>query len=353
MAEDLESRTEPATPRKREEARQLGQVAYSGELSSGLVLLIGAGLLLFLGPSIGRGLLDAVRNDLPSACPREVGPTEATTLLMRQFDRWTRLAGPFMGLLLVAGLAVNLLQVGVRLAPDRLAIDLTRLWPSTGWRRLFSVSALVRGILALGKVILLGVLAWMLLRDRAGLVFGMSHGGLAGVVSQGWALAGRLFLGLAFGVALLGVVDYGYQRYYFEQNLRMTKQEVKEEHKREEGDPLIKARVRKVQREMARKRMMAAVPKATVVLTNPTHLAVVLHYERNIMAAPKVVAKGAGYLAERIKQEARRYGVPILERPALARAVYRAVRLDQEIPKVLFQAVAEVLAYLYRLRGQA
>jgi flagellar biosynthetic protein FlhB len=274
-------------------------------------------------------------------------------LLMRQLDRWLRLAGPFMGLLLVVGLAVNLLQVGVRIAPDRLSMDLTRLLPTTAWKRLFSLSALVRGLLALGKVLILGILAWVLLRDRAGLFYGMSHAGLSGMVAQGWALTARLFLGMAAAVAVLGALDYAYQRYQFEQSLRMTKQEVKDELKREEGDPLIKARVRKIQREMARKRMMAAVPRATVVLTNPTHVAVVLLYERNIMPAPKVVAKGAGHLAERIKLEARRYGIPILERPALARAVYRAVRLDQEIPKVLFQAVAEVLAYLYRLRGQA
>ena len=148
-------------------------------------------------------------------------------------------------------------------------------------------------------------------------------------------------------------MDYLYQRYKFEQSLRMTRQEVKEEIKREEGDPLIKARVRKIQREQARKRMFAAVSKATVVLTNPTHVAVALRYERAVMAAPRVLAKGAGFVAERIKAEARRFGVPVVERPPLARALFKGVKVDQEIPPLLFHAVAEVLAYLYRLRGAA
>jgi flagellar biosynthetic protein FlhB len=352
MAEDQESRTEPATPRRREEARQRGQVAFSAEMGAGLVMLAAAGLLLYLGPDMGHSLLDGVKNDLPATFPREIGPNEATTLVMRQFDRWFRLVGPFMGILLVTGLTVNLFQVGVYVAPEKLTWDFVRLLPATGWQRLFSLAALVRGLLAVFKVALLVALCWVLLRDRAGLVFDLSQGGLTAVASHGWSLTGRLFLGTAMGVAILGIVDYAYQRYRFEQSLRMTKQEIKEEHKREEGDPLIKARVRKVQREIARKRMMSAVPKATVVLTNPTHVAVVLLYDRSVMSAPKVVAKGAGHIAERIKQEARRYGVPIMERPPLARAIFRSVNIDQEIPKLLFQAVAEVLAYLYRLRGQ-
>ncbi len=351
MAEDLESRTEPATPRRREEARQQGQVAFSAELAAALVLVAGVALLALLGPRVGRELLDTIRTDLPAPCPREMGTEEARELMSRQFSRGLSFLGVFLGLLVAAAIASTAMQVGFRLAPEKLTVNTERLSPAAGLQKLFSMGAAIRGGLALLKVAALALLAWVLLRGRSGMIVGLSHGNASYAAAQGWSLTMRLALGITAALALLGALDYAYQRYNFERSLRMTKQEVKEEVKREEGDPLIKARVRKIQREMARRRMFKAVSKASVVLTNPTHVAVALRYERGVMGAPRMLAKGAGFIAERIKAEARRYGIPVVERPSLARALFKGVKIDQEIPTWLFQAVAEVLAYLYRLRN--
>jgi flagellar biosynthetic protein FlhB len=194
-------------------------------------------------------------------------------------------------------------------------------------------------------------LAWAVLRGRGGLLVAAGDGDVGHLAARGWDLTLRLALSVAAALFLLGAADYGFQRFRFERALRMTRQEVKEELKREEGDPAVRARVRQVQREMARRRMMAAVPKASVVVTNPTHVAVALRYERGVTAAPRVVAKGEGFVAERIKELARRHGVPVVERRPLARALFKAVAIGQEIPRELFYVVAEVLAYVYRLRG--
>jgi flagellar biosynthetic protein FlhB len=353
MAEDQESRTEPATPRRREEARQQGRVPFSAELGASLGLLAGVVLLTALGPGVGRGLIDVLRSDLPAPCVREMGTEEARDLMSRQFTRGLGLLGVFLGVLVVAAVAANVLQVGFRLAPERLSLNTERLSPAEGMKKIFSTGAAVKGGLAILKVTALALLAWLLLRGRTGLIVGLSQGSASYAAAQGWSLTMRLALGITAALAVLGALDYAYQRFDFERSMRMTRQEVKEEVKRDEGDPLIKARVRKVQREMARRRMFAAVAKASVVLTNPTHVAVALRYERGVMTAPRLLAKGAGFLAERIKSEARRYGIPVIERPPLARMLFKVVKLDQEIPAWLFQAVAEVLAYLYRLRNVA
>jgi flagellar biosynthesis protein FlhB len=174
---------------------------------------------------------------------------------------------------------------------------------------------------------------------------------LAPAVGQAWAIVLRLVLAIAGSLVLLGVIDYFFQRWRHEQSLRMSRDQIKDETKREEGDPQVKGRIRRLQRETARKKMYQLVKTATVVVTNPTHLAIALRYDRGQRAAPRVVAKGAGHVAKRIAGLARQHGVPVLERKSLAQAIFRAVKLNQEIPLALYHAVAEVLAAVYRLRG--
>ncbi len=351
--EDLESRTEPATQRRREEAREQGRVAFSGELAGGLLLLAGVVLLAATARLAGGGLLDAVRDGLAGPRHEALGAADAADLLGGAYRRWLALAGGLLGPLLAVGFTAAAAQVGFRLAPDLLAPDFSRLAPADPLAKLISPAALVRGGLALLKVAALGGLAWLVLRGRGDFLAAAGQGDAGHLAARGWELTLRLALAVAAALFLLGAADYAFQRFRFERALRMTRQEVKEELKREEGDPAVRNRVRLVRREMARRRMMAAVPRASVVVTNPTHLAVALRYERGVTAAPRVVAKGKGFVAERIKELARRHGVPVLERRPLAQALFKAVPVGQEIPQALFQVVAEVLAYVYRLRGAA
>jgi flagellar biosynthetic protein FlhB len=351
--EDLDSRTEPATQRRRDEARQEGRVTFSPELASGLLLLASALLLTGLARSVGGGLLEAVHSSLSAPLHERLATADAVELLGGQYWRWLALSGGFLGLLLVLGAGAAVAQVGFRIASEKLSPDFSRLAPADPLSKLISVGTVLRGLLALLKVTALGLLAWMVLRGQGGALAAAGGGDSGHLAARGWHLTMNLALTVAAAVFVLGVTDYAYQRYRFERALRMTRQEVKEELKREEGDPAVRARVRQAQREMARRRMMSAVPKASVVVTNPTHVAVALRYERGAMSAPRVVAKGEGFVAERIIELARRHGVPVVERRPLARALLKGVAVGQEIPQALFYVVAEVLAYVYRLRGVA
>lgn len=351
--EDFDSRTEPATQRRREEAREKGQVAFSTELIGGLLLLTAMIFLLVTARGTGGGLLDAIRDALLVKHYETLGTQDAANLLSDQYQRWLTLVGGFLGTLLAVGVGASIAQAGFRLAPDRLSPDFSRLMPANFLEKIVSVAALVRGGQAILKVTALGILAWLIVRARIGVLIAAGDGDVGHLAARGWEFALRLALTVAAALFVIGIADYTYQRFRFEQSLRMTRQEVKEELKREEGDPAVRARVRRAQREMARRRMMASVPKATVVVTNPTHLAVALRYERGMKSAPRVVAKGRDHIAERIKELARRHGIPIVERRLLAQALFKAVPVGQEIPQALFYVVAEVVAYVYKLRGIA
>jgi flagellar biosynthetic protein FlhB len=349
---DPESRTEEPTPRRREEARRQGLVPFSAELAGSLVLLGGILGLRYLGPAIGDGLLGIVRHDL--RWPTVTEPWDASAaqaLLLRTFIQAVGLLLPLAGLLLVIGVAASVVQVGFQINTEKLAPDFDKLNPAKGLQRLFSLTALVRGLLTLLKVAALIAIAYWLLAGDWGRISSLWQRPLEWSVIAVWRMVQQLALVLATAVALIAVVDYLYQRRRFELSLRMTREEVKRELREEEGDPQIKARMRQMQRERARRRMLAEVPKATVVITNPLHVAVALRYDPERDTAPVVLARGRGRWAEVIREVARRHNVPILSRPPLARALFQAVREGQMIPVALFHAVAEVLAFLYRLRG--
>lgn len=355
MAEEIldpESRTEEPTPRRREEARRQGLVPFSAELTGSLVLLGGIIGLRYLGPVIGEGLLEIIRYDLHRpAIEEQWDSVAARTLFLRTYIRAVGLLLPLVGLLLLLGVAASVAQVGFQINTEKLAPDFDKLNPAKGVQRLFSLTALVRGLLTLVKVAALVAIAYWLLTREWGVIRHLWQWPLEWSVSEVWRIVQRLTLVLATAIALIAVVDYLYQRYRFELSLRMTREEVKRELREEEGDPQIKARMRQMQRERARRRMLAEVPKATVVITNPLHIAVALRYEPDRDSAPVVLARGRGQWAKVIQDLARSHQVPILSRPPLARALFLAVREGQTIPVALFHAVAEVLALLYRLRG--
>lgn len=353
MAEETgQERTEAPTQRRREEARQQGQFAVSQELTSGAILLAGLVALYWGGRPLADGLLNYLRLTVQGSCHGELTVEQGQLLFRDLFFFIMQLLGWFMAAVVTASLGAGLLQVGLYVNPELITFRWEKLAPAENISRLFSVAALARALLALLKLAAMAGLAYWVLRDRAGQIASLhTIATAAAAAAQGWDTLMRLALVIAAALFLLGAADYAYQRYRFEMSLRMTRQELKEELKREEGDPLIKARIRRLQREAAQRRMLAEVPRATVVITNPTHFAVALRYDRATMPAPRVVAKGAHLLAERIVALARQHGVPLVERRPLARTLYYTVRLDQPIPPALYVVVAEVLVYLYRLRG--
>ncbi|HMM54176.1 MAG TPA: flagellar biosynthesis protein FlhB [Candidatus Desulfobacillus sp.] len=351
MAEesDLE-KTEPASPRRLEQAREEGQVPQSRELSSFLVLMAGTGALWVIASWLAGRISGAVSRGLSFGRAAAFDDSALTGLLGGQALEALLSMGPLFLILVLAALAGPFMLGGLNFSTKALAPDLTRLDPLKGLRRMFSmhsVGELVKGIL---KAALVGaVVAWVVLREQEQ-VFAL----IAQPIDTGLPAVGRLILFSALvivaSMALIAAVDVPFQLWQYHKRLRMSKEEVRKEMKEMEGDPQLKARIRSQQREIARRRMMAAVPTAQVVVTNPTHFAVALAYDER-MPAPRVVAKGRGVVAEKIREVARAHGVPLLEAPPLARALYAHTELEQTIPPALFRAVAEVMAYVYQLNA--
>jgi flagellar biosynthesis protein FlhB len=352
MAEDLDlgSKTEPPSPRKREKAHEEGQFAHSPDLVSGLVLFVGVAGLLYLTHALGSGLLTQTRIDLARLPWSDLSIEGVQQLFTGKFVHALSIGGLLIGLLFVAALTVNVAQTGFHFNFDRLTMNWDRIGPYH-FDRLLSWSKIVRGLVLLLKITAVAAVAWWVLRRRGSEIAHVNETSLGATLAHGWTVAIWISLSLAGTLLLIGVIDYAYQRWQFERSLYMSKQELKEEMKREEGNPQIKARVRKLQRENARRKMFHKVRTATVVVTNPTHLAIALQYEAGAMKAPKVIAKGAGHVAKRIVMIARKNGVPVVERKPLAQALFKSVKIDQDIPLGLYFVVAELMAYVYQLKG--
>lgn len=352
MAEDVdpESKTEDPSPRRREEARKQGQIPFSTELVGAAVLLAAIVGLMYFGGDMGRTLLSVFRTDLRQLAQPDLTPSAVQELCVRVAVQGLMAMAPFFGALLAAGVAASVAQVGIQFTPEKFEPKPDRLNPAEGAKRLFSVAALVKGGLGILKIVAIGGIAYWVLEGRSGVVLTLGRQRLDGAVGAAWEVVLRLALYLVGATVFIAAIDYFYQRFRFEQGLKMTKQEVKDELKHEEGDPMLKAKMRQIARERMKRKMLTAVPQATVVITNPTHYAVALRYNEGD-AAPLVVAKGAGAFAAKIRDLARQHNVPLIERPVLARGIYATVKEGQPIPSALFLAVAEVLAFIYRLRG--
>lgn len=348
--ERFEERTEPATPRKREEARERGHVARSLDLETAIVLLSALlGFFLF-GKQLVSGMIGSMAYLFETLDQATYDRENLAGLLAPVISLVAASIIPFMLLVLAGAVAGNVLQVGLIWTTTPLEPDLSRLDPVAGFFRLFRLRNFVRVGFGLLKVLAVGaVLGYTIWSERAALIDLLEHD-FESIVQYLMAVTFVLALRAAIALLILGVLDYAYQRFQYERDLRMSPFEIKEELRRYEGDPKIKERRRALHRQVAYRRMLQRVPKATVVITNPTHFAVALQYEIGKHRAPTVVAKGADYLAQRIREIATENGVPIVEKPELARALYKACEVDQEIPLELYQAVAEVLAYVYRLK---
>lgn len=356
MAEDqdqAQSKTEAPTPHRREEARKKGQVAYSSDLGSSCVLLAGTTAFWLGGSSLGHNLIETFRSGLTDIGLKEIDFDTASVMATSFFESLLQATGLVLGLVSLAGFAVGASQAGLQISTESLQVNWSRLSPISGWSRIWSQRSAARAIAAVLKVAVLGAVAWWIIYYQAISIAVSGRSSLMAAVSRGWNITIQIALAASALLVLLGMVDYLFQRWRHEQDLKMSHHEVKQEHKQQEGDPHVKARVKRMQREAAQSRMLQEVENATVIVTNPTHFAVALQYDPDNMPAPKVVAKGADLLARRIVRIAESHKIPILQRPPLARALFASVEVDQEIPPALYRAIAEILAHVFRLRGAA
>ncbi len=352
MAEDsYQDRTEQPTPKRRSEAREKGQVARSRDLSAALVLLTGLGVLACWVSFMGSGAAAILRSALEGLRPGMVSEAQFHVLFLKYGLATGQLLAPLWIFLMATAVLANYLQGGWIFSPGRLVPDFSRIQFFAGFKRLFSAVSLVELAKSLAKVGCIGLVVYYFLKSRLFTLFPLVYqetGQLAVLLkSTSFQVAWRVVLLLL----ALGFLDYLYQRYRFEKSLRMTKQEVKDEMRQTEGDPRVKTRIRSLMRQLASRRMMAAVPKADVVVTNPTRLAVALKYDSATMIAPQVVAKGRGFVALKIIALAQEAGVPRVENRELAQSLFRLVEVGQTIPTSLYRAVASVLAYIYSLRA--
>lgn len=345
----LEDKTEAPTPRKRQEAREEGQVARSVELQSAMVLLACMMLLKYTGPHILERIQAVAIDSFTNFPTRDFVIGDISSRLVRLLlEIGTSLLPLLLGITVV-GFASGALQVGLVLSGKALQPKGERLNPIAGIGRMFSMRAGVELLKSIAKIVVIGFIVYSFLRSHYTDISELADASFMTACRTVGVLTWQILMRASVALFVIAALDYMYQRFQLERQLKMTKQEVKEDMKRSEGDPIVKSRIRQRQREASQRRMMQEVPKADVVVTNPTHFAVALKYDLNRGAAPIVVAKGQRLIAQRIKDIAIENNVPIVENVPLARALFASVNIGDEIPAELYQAVAEILAYVYRL----
>ncbi len=353
MPDDLGERTEEATPKRRQEAREEGNVAKSQDLAGALLLLIGTMALALLAWSMFGDAKQIIQVVLSHDSVGNVLRVEDIGAYMRFIGLNTiKLGAPILLVLWLAAYITTFLQIGWLMSVKSLQPKLSKLDPIKGFQRVFGLSALVKATLdslKVGVVVIVAIWAISGNFDRMLLLPQLTI--LQSLREVGWMML-DLALRVLLVLLLLGILDYMYQRWKHNRDLKMTKQQVKDELKQTEGDPQTKQRRMRMAQQIAQQRIAAAIPKADVIVTNPEHVAVAIQYDMDSQSAPKVIAKGADHLAMRIRQLAMQHEIPILQRPPLARALYKEVAVGQEIPPGFYQAVAEILAYVYRLSGK-
>ena len=326
-----------ATPRKIQQARDKGNVAKSQDLNSAILLLVAFMGLSLLGPSAFTHLKGIMRYYLTDAAILLQETDNMQGMLLQGLTLIVPIVLPFMLVLMFAGIAINIAQFGFMLSLQSLTPKFERLNPIKGFQKFFSMRSLVELIKSVSKLVLIAWIAYMTTRGRMTEIFMLMHDSPEGGTIIAWSLLGAIWWRIAMAILLLGALDFGFQKWQHAQDLRMTEQEMRDELKQYEGNPQIKQRIRAIQRQMSMNRMMAEIPEADVVITNPTTYAIALRYRPNEMDAPIVVAKGTRLIAERIRDIATENNVPIVERPPLARALYSAVdwspRLGRSLPR--------------------
>ena len=346
-----QERTESATPKKRQKVRSEGKVCKSRDLTAAVEILVGLIGLLILGRSIAGGLIDYLRDTISFM-------GDGTLFQEGWFSR-LEYSGirTYFGSWLVLGLVIAVFVVGVTIRQvgwvisfEPFKLNFGRLNPVSGMKKIISLRSLVELLKGLLKAFVFAVVIYIALRDKLPIAIRAVHFPMEQGMMLLWDLLWDLSMRLAVMLLIMALFDYLYQKWDYEKSIKMSKQEIKEEYKQMEGDPQIKSKIRQRQREMAKKRMMSSVPKADVVITNPTTLAIALMYQREIMAAPQIVAKGKGFVARKIRELAEEHGIPVIENKPLARALFEATEIGDEVPENLYRGVAEILAMVYKLK---
>ncbi len=344
-------KTEEATPRRKQEARKKGQVAKSNELNSVVVLLALFVILNFLGSWFYSELSVYMKNSLGTAAlTKELSETNLGNIMLQHLFFFLRIFLPLGLVGMVIGIVVNVLQVGPLFTTEPLKPKFSKINPLNGFKRMFSTQGLVEFVKSLLKLVIVIYFAYTSIKDKVNFLLETPKIAPFDVAKVIWSIMYQIALKICIFLLILALMDYLYQRWEFRKSLRMTKKEVKDEYKQTEGNPQIKNKIRQRQRQIAARRMMQDVPKADVVITNPTHLAIALKYDAVTMAAPTILAKGEGFIAEKIKELAIANGIALVENKPLAQALYKTVDIGEAVPAKLYQAVAEVLAFVYRLK---
>lgn len=349
MADEGGEKSEQATDARREEFRKQGNVAHSKELASAILLLAAAGGMYAMGRFFFKNFYELFVYSFGPDMVETIRAGNFTEAFNMNGQKAFILIAPIMGIAGLLGAASSIAQIGFLQVEDALTPKAEKLSPMEGFKRIFSMRALVEAFKSILKMGAIGVVLYFLLRSEVAQIPYMLSYSIEQIVMYMGKVVVKLLGGVGGLMFIIAAADYFYQRWDLEKKMMMTKQEVKEEHKSREGDPMIKNRIRRIQREMASKRMMADVPKADVIITNPTHIAVCIKYSDNL-PAPQVIAMGADNIAEKIKELARQHNIPIVENKPLARTIFKTLKIGQVIPRELFVAVAEVLSYVYRLR---
>jgi flagellar biosynthesis protein FlhB len=347
---DRHDRTEPATPKRLEDARRDGRIPRSRDLTAAAVMITAGVALLVLGEAMGGRLGNMMRSGLSFARDRAFDDGAMTAAFGQLSIAALVAVAPVLLITLVAAIGAPLVLGGWAFSGKAIAPDFSRLSPITGLQRMFSLRAWVELGKALVKFAVVGCAGALVLWLNMDRLLGLGSEPVNAGIAHAMSLAGQALLFLTLALVLIAAIDAPFQLWQYHQEMRMTRDEVREEHKEAEGSPEIKGRIRALQREIAERRMMEDVPRADVIVTNPTHFAVALRYDDKTMRAPTVVAKGADLIAARIRELANEHKVPIFEAPPLARALHRSVEIGDEIPAGLYVAVAQVLTYIFQLR---
>ncbi len=353
MADDAGDKKHDASPYRREKAREEGKIPRSQDLGSSLLLLISVVVLDFTGPQIFQTLVSIIADQLKQPLYWHTDARTPLVTTVSLFQKASFAVAPLLASVFVAAVCINLGQTGFLWLPDKLNIDFSHINPLQGMSRLFSLQNVTRLGFGLLKIGIVSVVLILGIWSRWDAVLSLNSLPIESVGTYVWTTTIDLIRQVAFSLVILAVLDYGFQRWKYEQDLKMTDEEVREEIKSTQGDPHTKARRRKVQRDIASQRLISDVPKADVVITNPTELAIAIQYNPKTMKAPIVIAKGAELVAARIRKIALENGIPIVERKQLAQSLFKNVDIGKPIPSEQYAAVAEVLKYVYQVRNRS
>jgi flagellar biosynthetic protein FliR/FlhB len=347
-----EDKTEEATPKKKSDARKKGQVARSKEVNLALTLIASTLLIATLGSYIGRSLLATTGTFLKDYLSTNLDYNNLQSLVTLVTLKMALIILPIVLPIMIFGVIANFIQVGFMFTVEPIKPQLSKLNPLNGFKRMFSFRTLVETLKDMVIIGVLGYISYSFIRDNYDTLLSIGNSRIELIPGLFGKLVISIFFKITIVMIIIAIIDFVYQKYKYNKELRMTKQEIKEEYKQQEGDPQIRSKIKQKQREMASRRMMQAVPNATVVVTNPTHIACALRYEEGKDTAPMLVAKGADNIAIKIKEIAKDNKVPIMENRTLARLIYNEVEIDSAIPSEMYQAVAEILAVVYKMSNK-